>query len=312
MQKPKIVFMGTPEFAIPSLRAIIEAGHKLLCVVTQPDRPKGRGRKLTPPPVKEVALAHNILVLQPEDAKESSFLEELKKLSPELIVVVAYGQILPKELLEIPSFGAINVHPSLLPKYRGAAPIQWAIMNDEQVTGVSIIKMNEKMDAGPILLQKEVPIFPDETAGQLHDRLAEIGAKLLIDAIEGIINGSLKEMPQDESKATYAPKIDRSLCKIDWSFSAKKISAKIRALDPYPGAVSKIKDKELKLFSAYLLDECYKGSPGTVHSIEKEGVVVEASDGLVMIREFQMPGRRRLKADEFLRGFPLSLGDRFI
>ncbi len=309
--KMRIIFMGTPEFAVPSLEGLIQRGHKLVYVVTQPDRPKGRGRKLKPPPVKEVALAHGIPVLQPEDLSEKGFLDILRQEEVELIVVVAYGQILTAEILQIPTFGAINVHPSLLPKYRGAAPIQWTIMNDEPVTGVTIIKMNEKMDAGPILLQKEVPVLPDETAGSLHDRLAQLGAELLLEAIDKISDGSIKEIPQDDSKATYAPKIDKSLSKIDWNSSAKDISAKIRALDPWPGAVSTVKDKELKLFSSSVVDFSHKGTPGSIYAIEQEGVIIETAEGLVLVREFQAPGRKRLKAKEFLKGFPLKKGDRF-
>jgi len=309
--KMRIIFMGTPEFAVPSLEGLIQRGHKLVYVVTQPDRPKGRGRKLKPPPVKEVALAHGIPVLQPKDLSEKGFLDILRQEEVELIVVVAYGQILTAEILQIPTFGAINVHPSLLPKYRGAAPIQWTIMNDEPVTGVTIIKMNEKMDAGPILLQKEVPVLPDETAGSLHDRLAQLGAELLLEAIDKISDGSIKEIPQDDSKATYAPKIDKSFSKIDWNSSAKDISAKIRALDPWPGAVSTVKDKELKLFSSSVVDFSHKGTPGSIYAIEQEGVIIETAEGLVLVREFQAPGRKRLKAKEFLKGFPLKKGDRF-
>jgi len=184
-------------------------------------------------------------------------------------------------------------------------------MNDEPVTGVTIIKMNEKMDAGPILLQKEVPVLPDETAGSLHDRLAQLGAELLLEAIDKISDGSIKEIPQDDSKATYAPKIDKSLSKIDWNSSAKDISAKIRALDPWPGAVSTVKDKELKLFSSSVVDFSHKGTPGSIYAIEQEGVIIETAEGLVLVREFQAPGRKRLKAKEFLKGFPLKKGDRF-
>ncbi len=310
--KVRIIFMGTPEFAVPSLERLIQDGYHVVCVITQPDRPKGRGRKLKPPPVKEVALKHGIAVIQPEDLTDEELLSSLKQKKPELIVVVAYGQILPKEILELPKLGAINVHPSLLPKYRGAAPIQWTVMNDESVTGVTVIRMTEKMDAGPILLQKEVPVFPDETFGQLHDRLARLGSEILLDAIRGILDGSLKEVPQNESEATYAPKIDRSLSKINWSRPAKEVSAKIRALDPWPGAVSTVKDRELKLFSSSVIHPTHKGIAGRIHAIEREGIVVESGEGLVLVRELQAPGRKRLKAEEFLRGFPLKEGDRFI
>ncbi|RLB11850.1 MAG: methionyl-tRNA formyltransferase [Deltaproteobacteria bacterium] len=309
---PKIVFMGTPEFALPSLKALLEEDYNLICVVTQPDRPKGRGRKLSPPPVKELAAGYGIPVLQPRDASETDFLSSLKEKSPDLIVVVAYGQILKKELLDIPPLGAINVHPSLLPKYRGPAPIQWAIMNNDPVTGVTIIRMNERMDAGPILLQKEVPILPDETAGSLHDRLAEIGARLLIEAIHAIVSGSIKEIPQDDSKATYTPKIDRSLSVIDWSESASSISARIRALDPWPGALARIREREIKLFSSSVVNNEHKGNPGTIHDLLRDGLIVETGNGLVLIKDLQMPGRKRLPAIEFLKGFPLKKGDRFI
>lgn len=304
--------MGTPQFALPSLKALKEEDYDLIYVVTQPDRPKGRGRKLSPPPVKELALKYGIPVLQPEDASENNFLSLLKRQKPDLIVVVAYGQILKKELLDIPILGAVNLHPSLLPKYRGAAPICWAIMNDDPVTGVTIIRMNERMDAGPILLQKEVAVLPDETAGGLHDRLAEIGAELLLKAIHGLINGSIKEVLQDESKASYAPKIDRSLSVIDWTHPAAKISARIRALDPWPGALSHIGEKEIKLFLSSVVDNEYKGEPGAIHKLSKEGLIIETGKGLVLIRELQIPGRRRLPVSEFLKGFSLKKGDKFI
>ena len=301
MNDIRIIFMGTPEFALPSLKALIKEKYNIVGVITQPDRPRGRGRKLQPPPVKVLATDYNLPVIQPENASDKNFLNFLKEKKPDLIVVVAYGQILKKELLDIPPLGVINVHPSLLPKYRGAAPIQWAIMNDDTVTGITIIKMIEKMDAGPILLQKEVPILTDETAGHLHDRLAEISSELLINAIKGIVNGSIKEIPQDESKATYAPKIDRSLSLIDWTRPAKEISAKIRALDPWPGAFSKIKGKEIKLFSSSVLDENYKkGDPGDIYGFDKKGLIVETGKGLILIKELQAPGRKRLTASEFL------------
>jgi len=307
----RMIFMGTPEFALPSLKKLIKTGYNIVAVVTQPDRPKGRGRKIKPAPVKELALKYGLEVLQPEKIRDSEFLEKIREKRPDFIVVVAYGQILPKGLLEIPKFLSINLHPSLLPKYRGAAPIQWAIMNDEKITGVTVIRMTEKMDAGPILLQKEVPILPDETAGSLHDRLSEIGADLLIDAIEAVVDGKIEEREQDESKATFAPKMDRSLSKIDWEKSAKEISARIRALDPWPGAVSYIKDKEIKLFSSSCIDNEYKGVPGRVNFIDEEGVLVETVKGIVLIKEFQIPGKRRLKAKEFLKGFSIKKGDRF-
>ncbi len=307
----RIIFMGTPEFALPSLKALIEKGFNVTHVVTQPDRPKGRGRKPHPPPVKKLALQYKLPILQPENASDKGFIDFLKQNRPDLIIVVAYGQILKKELLNIPSFYAINVHPSLLPKYRGAAPIQWTIINDDSITGVTIIKMNERMDAGPILLQKEVQILPDETAGQLHSRLSEIGADLLLAAINKIIDGSIEEVPQDESKVTYAPKIERSMSNIKWKDSAKHISAKIRAFDPWPGAVTNIKGKSLKLFSSAILDNNYTGEPGRIYGFNKDGIIIETCKGLIIVRELQAAGKRRLPAYEFLKGFPLKKGERF-
>ncbi len=311
MRDLKIVFMGTPEFSLPSLKAIFEKGYEILAVVTQPDRPKGRGRKVQPPPVKVLAEELGLPVIQPEDASEKDFIEKIRSLKPDLIVVVAYGQILKKELLEIPHLGAINAHPSLLPKYRGASPIQWAIMNNESETGVTIIRMTEKMDAGPILLQKKLPILPDESAGSLHDRLSVLSASLLIDAIEGLSEGKIKEIPQDDKKATYAPKIKKEMTRIVWNEDAKKISAKIRAFDPFPGALSRIKGKEIKLFSSSVLREDLEGDPGRIFRIDKEGLFVEAKKGIVLIREVQVSGRRRIKVSEFIKGFPLKEGDRF-
>ena len=301
--------MGTPEFAVPSLRCLINDGHKVLAVVTQPDRPKGRGRKLAIPPVKKLALEHDILTLQPEKVADSNFCDLLRDKAPNLIVVVAFGQILSKELLLIPEWGVINIHASLLPKYRGAAPIQRSILNNESLTGLTVMRMNERLDTGPILYQEEVPIKRDETAGQLHDRLSYRSGDVIIRFLRIMADNPLKETPQDHSLATYAPKIDKSMSLVDWSLDAVRISSLIRALDPNPGAWTTIGDKKIKLFASKVIDEIYSdGVPGRAF-ITKEGTFqVETGKGLVEIREIQYPGKKRLPSKDFLRGFFLQEG----
>ena len=236
--KPKLIFMGTPEFALPTLKALIDHGHDLRAVVTQPDRPKGRGRILAPPPVKQMAMNHGIEVLEPEKASAPVFCDRLKKREPDLIIVVAFGQILHSALLELPGWGAVNIHASLLPKYRGAAPIQWAIRNDEPKTGLTLMRMERSLDTGPILFQTETPILSDETAGKLHGRLADLAGVMIVEALTAMTAGDIREKPQDNAAATYAPKMERSECVINWNQEAGKISALIRALDPRPGAVT--------------------------------------------------------------------------
>ncbi|MFH1629839.1 MAG: methionyl-tRNA formyltransferase [Pseudomonadota bacterium] len=306
---PKIIFMGTPDYAVPSLDKLIEHGHVLLAVVTQPDRPKGRSKKRVFPPVKQAAKRFNLEVFQPEKASDREFCEVIRELGPDLLVVVAFGQVLRRELLEIPRWGGLNIHASLLPKYRGAAPIQWAIINDEAKTGLSAMRMDHGLDTGPVLLQEEVRIGPEETAGELHDRLASLSGDFLLRTMEGLTTNRLTPIPQNNAQATYAPKIDRSISLIKWDRSAQTLSALIRALDPWPGATTVVGGKEIKLFSSKVADRKRLDlTPGRIAGHSEDGLLVETGEGTVLIRELQASGKRRLNASDFLRGFPLSDG----
>jgi methionyl-tRNA formyltransferase len=307
--RPGIVFMGTPDFSLPCLKALADRGHEILAVVTQPDRPKGRGRKVVSSPVKRAAEKYGLRVLQPEKASDEQFLQVIRSLRPELLVVVAFGQILKKGLLETSRRGALNIHASLLPRYRGAAPIHWAILNDEVKTGLTAMIMDEGLDTGPILLQREVAISREETAGELHDRLSLLAGDLLLETLEGLADNRLSEEPQDHSRATYAPKIDRRMSLLKWDRPARAISAHIRALDPWPGAVTILAGKEIKLFSSRVIDEDRSDVvPGRVSGHLHGALQVETSRGVIEIREFQLPGKKRLTAGDFLRGFPINTG----
>ena len=310
---PEIVFMGTPDYAVPSLKKLVECGYAVRAVVTQPDRPRGRGRRPAPPPVKVEAQRLGLPVFQPQKASAMDFCRSIQELGPDVLVVVAFGQILKKGLLDIPGWGVLNIHASLLPRYRGAAPIQWAVINDERETGLTAMRMDQGLDTGPILLQKAVPIGPEETAGELHDRLSRLSGDVLVQALEGLKEHRLVEMPQDNALATHAPKIDRGMAVVPWTRTARSIAALIRGLDPWPGAVSFVGKKEVKLFSAVVaaapdsnIDK--RGVPGRVAGCTGGGLLVETGEGIVRIRELQAPGRRRLPASEFLRGFPIEQG----
>ncbi len=278
-------------------------------VVTQPDRPKGRGRKTAPSPVKQVALENNLEILQPEKASDRDFCEVVKKKAPDVIIVIAFGQILKKELLSIPGWGVINIHASLLPRYRGAAPIQRAIMNDESLTGLTVMLMDEGLDTGPILYQEEVPIMRDETAGELHDRLALKSGEMIVKSLRLLVDNKLEATAQDDSRATYAHKIEKDMTLIDWGLDAKTISAFIRALDPSPGAFTTLGEKRIKLFASRLLGESQReGVPGRAVIGADGGLSVETGRGLIEIGEIQYPGRKRLASRDFLLGFSLPEG----
>lgn len=310
--QPRLIFMGTPQFAVPTLEALIDKGHEILAVVTQPDRPKGRGRKQVPSPVKELAVTHQIKVLQPQKVSDDHFCDRIREMEPDMAIVVAFGQILKKNLLTIPGWGVINIHASLLPKYRGAAPIQWAILNNESKTGLTVMRMDEGLDTGPILFQKEVPILEDETAGQLHDRLSELAGKMIIEALTDMAKTQVKEISQDDSLASYASKIERRDSLVDWKQPATKISCLIRALDPRPGAYTMLEGKQIKLFSSTVVDRSgLDGVPGRVVRHTKETIHVDAGQGMIGIREIQYPGKKRLSIADFLRGFPLPEGTIF-
>ena len=308
-ERPRILFMGTPEFAVPCLRALAHAGYSLPAVVTQPDRKRGRGRKLSPSPVKKAALELGLEVIQPEDAADDSFCQVITGQQPHVIVVVAFGQILCSSFLDIPGAGVLNIHSSLLPKYRGAAPIQWAVINDETETGLSAMLLDEGMDTGPVLLQQRIPIGTRDTAGTVHDRLAAISGDFLIRALDGLFDGSLRPEPQDESLASYAPKIDRNIACIDWKSGANEISALIRGLDPFPGASTTFEGKRLKLFMPSALKVQGEGPvPGRVCGVRADCLEIETGSGILVVRELQIEGKKRMPAEEFLRGCSIRTG----
>lgn len=309
----RVLFWGTPEFAVPSLRALAEEGHDVVGVVTQPDRPAGRGRQLRASPVKEVAAEEGYVVLTPEKPRGPPFLDSVRALEPELSVVVAYGHILVREVLDLPPLGSINVHASLLPALRGAAPINWAIARGLETTGVTIMRMVEEMDAGPILFQAEEPIEPGETATELTARLSEVGAEALIEALELMRTGELIERRQDDALATFAPKVDRRVARIDWALDARAVADHVRAMDEVPGAWTSARADPLKLFRPTLLPERPADAPpGTVVSAEPQsGLVVATGDGVVGFGEVQPAGGRRMRALDWIRGRHVVEGDVF-
>ena len=306
----RIVFMGTPDFAVPSLEGLIQAGHTVCGVFCQPDKPVGRHQnKLHAPPVKQAALEHGIPVFQPTKLRDGTALAQLKELDPELIVVAAYGRILPDDILNLPPMGCINVHSSLLPKYRGAAPINWAVINGETETGVTIMYMATELDAGDIIAQASTPIDPDETVETLHDRLAQMGGELLVKTVAGLAAGTATRTPQDESKVTFAPLLSRALSPIDWTKPAKAIHDQVRGLTPWPATSTDILNGEtVKVFAVQETGESTQKAPGTVLSAGKEGIDVSCGDGKVIrITELQAPGSRRMAAADYLRGHPISV-----
>lgn len=310
----KIVFMGTPEFSIPSLEVLLKNGYEICAVVTAPDEPKGRGYKLSPPPVKVFALQNNLKVLQPQNLKDPNFINELKKLSPDLIVVVAF-RILPKEVFSIPPLGTINVHASLLPKYRGAAPINWAIINGEKETGVTTFFIDEKVDAGNIILQKKIEIGQDETAGELHDKLAKLGAEALLETVKIIQTGKVQTIKQDETLATPAPKIKKEMCQINWyEMKAEQVHNFVRGLSPNPGAFTFLNGKILKIYRTKLVEKISEATtlrPGQI-IVDGDSLFAVCSDlKPVQIIEVQIEGKKKLKSEEFLRGYKLKTGDNF-
>ncbi len=304
----RIVFMGTPKFAVPALTAIHERGHRIVQVVTQPDRPKGRGRLLTPPPVKNTALALGLPVSQPPRVKDPGAVAAIQALDPDVIVVVAYGQLLSAALMDIPRLGSINIHASLLPKYRGAAPIQWAIIRREPETGITTMMMDAGMDTGDILLTAPTPIGDDETAQTLHDRLALMGGDLIVDTLEGLARGAITPRPQDPALATVAPMLKKSDGIIDWQQSAVDIDARIRGLTPWPGAVTTIGGKRVKLLEAKTVSMPESAAPGTVlRRFDNQLVVATGHDALSIVR-IQAPSGKQLAIADFLRGQPVSSG----
>lgn len=301
--------MGTPDFAVPSLKKLVESGYDVKLVVTQPDKPAGRGKKVTPPPVKVVAEELGIPVYQPEKVKENDELKKrLLEVEPDLIVVAAYGKILPEWLLNLPKYGTINVHASLLPKYRGASPIQWALLNGEEETGVTIMKVIPKLDAGDIISQKRVKIEKEDNAKTLHDKLAEVGAELLVKTLPLYVSGKLKPVPQNEEEATYCPQIKKEMGKIDWRESAEKIFNKIRAFTPWPSAYTTFKGKRVKILKGEPVEG--SGEPGEVIEAGKN-LIVAAGKGALKIERLRPEGRKEISGEEFVRGYRVKKGDRF-
>ena len=304
----KILFMGTPAFAVPSLERLIEAGHTLCGVFTQPDKPKNRGMKLLPPPVKECAQAHGIPVYQPLKLRDPAVGELIGQLAPQLIVVAAYGRILPDEILAAPPLGCINVHSSLLPKYRGAAPINWAVLNGEEETGVTIMHMAARLDAGDIISSAATPIDPDEPVTALHDRLAQMGARLLVETVAQIEAGTARRTPQDESQATLAPMLSRELSPMDFTRPARQLHNQVRGLIPWPAAVTQLGECRCKVFVTTVLDAKTSAAPGAILAAGKQGIEVACGGGTVLrIDELQPDGGKRMSAGDFLRGHPISL-----
>jgi methionyl-tRNA formyltransferase len=302
----RIVFMGTPEFACPTLRTLIERGEQVVAVVTQPDRPKGRGQQTLPPPVKLLAQEHGIPVLQPVKVRHPDAIEEIRLLSPDLIVVVAFGQILPKALLEIPARGCINVHASLLPRYRGAAPLNWCIINGETETGVTTMMMDVGLDTGDMLLKSATPIDPDEDTSSLHDRLSRIGAELLAKTLDQLSEGRLVPEKQDDALTCYAPMLKKEDGLIDWGKDAPGIKNLVRGMTPWPGAYSYLDDKLLKVYRVQSASG--QGTPGEVLAVGRDGIEVACGEGSVVIHELQLEGTKRLPAAEFLAGCKLEPG----
>lgn len=307
-----IVFMGTPDFAVPCLKALIDSGETVAAVFTQPDKPKGRGYKLTPPPVKETALSHNIPVYQPLSLKKgedgAKALQVVRDISPDLIIVVAYGKLLPKEILDAPKYYCINVHASLLPKYRGAGPIQWSVLNGEKQTGVTTMLMAEGLDTGDMLLSKSVEIGENETASELHDRLAELGAEVLLDTVKAVKSGSLEPVPQNDEQSCYAPMLTKDMRPIDFKKSAQEVHNHIRGLSAFPCAVTAIDGKQLKVYRSEIVKGMHtKAAEGTVVNVNNFTVAC-GDGGCVRFAEVQAEGGKRMSAEDYLRGRAIKEG----
>lgn len=306
----KIIFMGTPDFSVGTLEALIQAGHQVVLAVTQPDKPKGRGGKMQFPPVKETALQHGIPVFQPQKVREPDNIAELRRYEADVIVVVAFGQILPKEILEMTPYGCINVHASLLPSYRGAAPIQWAVINGETVSGVTTMQMDEGLDTGDMLLKTEVPLESDETGGSLHDKLSQAGASLCVETLSRLKEGTITPVKQGESPTPYASMLKKEMGKIDWTGPAGKIERLIRGLNPWPSAYTDWNGKVMKIWEAKVREGEKEAEPGTIVKVEKDGFFVQTGEGQLKVEALQIPGKKRMDAAAFLRGYPIEAGTR--
>ena len=306
--------MGTPDFAVPALKLLIEGPDTVSAVVTQPDRPKGRGRKLVSPPVKEVALDANIRLFQPSSVKDQEFIEKMKGLSPDLFIVAAFGQILSQDLLDVPKIMPINIHGSILPELRGAAPIQWAILKKLPETGITIMKMDKGMDTGDILLQESFPIEEDETGGSLFEKMADTGATLLIKSLDLLKKGELEAIKQPEQGVTFAPPLQKEIFHLNWELKAVEIHSRIRAFDPAPGAWTEWKDNRIRLYQPFFTGRTVPEDikAGTVTDVNDEGILIAASDEVIGIKEIQFPGKKRMACKDFLRGRRIEPGENFV
>lgn len=303
----KIVFMGTPDFASGALEALIEAGHEITAVYTQPDKPKGRGKEVQMTPVKEVALKHNIPVYQPVRIKNAEEVEVLRGISADIYVVAAFGQILSQEILDIPKYGCVNIHASLLPKYRGAAPIQWAVIDGEEKTGVTIMQMNAGCDTGDILYTKEYVLDPKETGASLFDKLMVLGAKAIVEALPLIEAGKLTPIPQNDAEATHAAKLTKELGKLDFNKPAAILERLIRGLNSWPSAYTSFRNKQLKIWEAEVVEA--SGIPGTIVAVDKESFTIATGEGGLRILSLQLEGKKRMETKDFLLGYPVSVGE---
>lgn len=305
----KVIFMGTPDFSVGTLEALVEAGHEVLLAVTQPDKPKGRGKEMQFTPVKECAMKYDIPVYQPRRVREPECMDVLRRYQADVMVVVAFGQILPKEILEMCPYGCINVHASLLPKYRGSAPIQWAIINGETVTGVTTMQMDEGIDTGDMLLKTEIPIEPKETGGSLFDKLMAAGASLCVETLKALEAGTVTPIPQGETPTAYARMLDKQLGNIAWEQEGTAIERLIRGLTPWPSAYTNWQGKVMKIWDADVVDGQSGKKPGTIVKVEKDAFYVQTGKGFLKVCELQIPGKKRMDAGAFLRGYQVIEGE---
>jgi len=307
----KIVFFGTPEFAVPSLEMLMVEGYEVIAVVTQPDKPKGRGNKLTAPPVKEFALKHGIDVLQPSKIKTPDFVQQIRALSPDLFITAAYGKILSKDLLEVPALGCINVHGSLLPKYRGAAPIHWAIINGERTTGITTMFTDVGLDTGDILLKKELDIDTDITVGELHDKMAILGAEVLKVTLEELKKGLLERKPQDDTLSSYAPIILKDLGLIDWNRTAQQIHNLVRGTNPWPGSYTFLNGNRMRIWRTNLASYIETGlAYGEIAQVSLDGILVKCSDGYILVKEIQFDSSKRMSVGDYVKGHQIDVGEK--
>ncbi len=308
----KIIFMGTPEFAVPSLEMLINEGYEVIAVVTQPDKPKGRGNKLAAPPVKGFALEHGITVLQPAKIKTPEFVGQIRELGPDLLVTAAYGKIISKEMLDVPTLGCINVHGSLLPAYRGAAPIQWSIINGEKVTGITTMFTDVGLDTGDMLLKKEIEISSDMTAGELHDAMAVLGAQVLKETLSELKKGTLVRKPQDDSLSSYAPIITKEVGLMDWNKTAQQVHDLVRGTSPWPGAYTFLNESKMRVWKTCVstLENKHSHLPGEIVKVDDNGLLVKCSDGYIVISELQFDSSKRMKVSDYLRGHKISIGEK--